>query len=222
MELSLEVPATPHGRPAPESKVPAGPGRKPEVSRVSLVDSTDEQPLVLVNDRDEQTGLVGKAAAHRGEGQLHRAFSLLVFDQRGRLLLQQRASAKPLWPGYWSNSCCSHPGPDETPEAAARRRARQELGIEVEPRFVYRFRYQARYLDIGSEHELCSVLVARTDDPIRANPTEVADWRFVSPERLTRELATTPERFTPWFLMEWAHLVEHFPALFERPGAAIT
>lgn len=179
------------------------------------------EQLVLVDEDDRPTAIAGKDDCHRGEGRLHRAFSLLVFDERGRLLLQQRASTKPLWPGFWSNSCCSHPGPGETPEIAARRRARQELGIEVQPRFLYRFRYRARYLDVGAEHELCSVLVAHTDDRIRANPAEVADWRYLTPAEVTEELTRHPERYTPWFHLEWGHVGSHFPDLLHPPLAAI-
>ena len=181
----------------------------------------DREQLVLVDEDDTPTDTASKEACHLGDGLLHRAFSLLVFDGRGHLLLQQRASTKQLWPGYWSNSCCSHPGPGETPEIAARRRAQQELGSDVQPSFLYRFRYHARYLDVGAEHELCSVLVARTESPIRANPSEVADWRYLAPEAVSEELAERPERYTPWFHLEWGHLGAHFPALFKEPLAAI-
>jgi isopentenyl-diphosphate delta-isomerase len=179
------------------------------------------EQLVLVDEDDRPTDIAGKDDCHLGEGRLHRAFSLLVFDGRGRLLLQQRASTKLLWPGFWSNSCCSHPGPGETPEIAARRRAWQELAISVQPRFLYRFRYHARYLDVGAEHELCSVLFARTDDRVRADPAEVADWRYLTPAAVSEELSRHPERYTPWFHLEWGHIRSHFPELLRPPLAAI-
>lgn len=187
----------------------------------AVADLAAEEQLVLVDEDDRPTDIAGKADCHLGEGRLHRAFSLLVFDERGRLLLQQRASRKLLWPGFWSNSCCSHPRPGETPEIAARRRARQELGIDVQPRFLYRFRYYARYLDLGAEHELCSVLVARTRDRIQIDPAEVADWRFLTPAEVSEALAVHPERFTPWFHLEWGHIGSHFPDLLRPPLAAI-
>jgi isopentenyl-diphosphate delta-isomerase len=189
---------------------------------VGLVsDPAAGEQVVVVDECDRPTGLAAKEHCHLGEGRLHRAFSLLVFDDRGYLLLQQRASTKRLWPGYWSNSCCSHPGPGETPEIAARRRARQELGIDVEPQFLYRFRYRARYLDIGAEHELCSVLAARTSEPVRVNPAEVADWRYLAPDDVTAELARNPECYTPWFHLEWGHLTSHFQDMLRPPLSAI-
>ena len=82
--------------------------------------------LILVDDADRELGYLSKAECHRGRGVLHRAFSLLIFNDAGELLLQQRSAAKRLWPLYWSNSCCSHPRRAETMEAATHRRLQEE------------------------------------------------------------------------------------------------
>jgi len=186
--------------------------------------SDDSESLILVDRDDNELGTLSKARCHDGEGVLHRAFSLFVFDPAGRLLLQRRAGDKRLWPGYWSNSCCSHPRAGEAMDEAVHRRLDQELGIAAELDFVYKFVYQARYGDAGSEHELCWVYAGVTAEPVRANETEVAEWRFVEADTLTAELSRHPDRYTPWFRMEWERLTgEHAGTLariLERLGAA--
>jgi isopentenyl-diphosphate delta-isomerase len=164
----------------------------------------DDQPLILVDERDSEVGTLGKDACHDGEGVLHRAFSVFLFDDRGRVVLQQRAQGKRLWPGFWSNSCCSHPRPGEATQAAAERRIVEELAVRAPLTFLYQFVYQARFGTAGSEHELCHVFAGRVHSPLSVNPDEVAAWRFVAPRQLSDELRLQPERFTPWLKLEWA------------------
>ena len=101
----------------------------------------DMDRLILVDEKDQGVGYLSKARCHEGRGVLHRAFSLLIFNAGGELLIQQRSSSKRLWPLYWSNSCCSHPRGSETMEAATRRRLREELGISCPLRFLFKFQY---------------------------------------------------------------------------------
>jgi isopentenyl-diphosphate Delta-isomerase len=164
----------------------------------------DVEPLILVDGTDREVGYLDKVRCHAGRGVLHRAFSLLIFNSRRELLLQQRAASKRLWPLYWSNSCCSHPRRRETMEAATRRRLGEELGLGCPLQFLFKFEYQAQFDATGAEHELCSVYIGRSDAPPRINHHEIRAWRWVSPERLQRELAG-PEAagFTPWFRLEW-------------------
>ena len=105
--------------------------------------SSESEELILVDREDREIGFASKADAHDGTGVLHRAFSLFLFDDDGRLLLQQRAQDKRLWGGYWSNSCCSHPRRGESLEVATRRRLRDELNFETELEHVYWFCYEA-------------------------------------------------------------------------------
>ena len=162
------------------------------------------EELILVDQRDAVVGYAGKGECHDGAGLLHRAFSVFVFHSKGQLLMQKRAAAKRLWPGFWSNSCCSHPRRGENILAAARRRVREELGLSVEVSFLYKFEYQARYAEAGSENELCWVLLARSDDSVSVDPREVAEWKFVSPSEVDEQVASNPEHYAPWFKMEWA------------------
>ncbi len=167
-------------------------------------------PLALVDANDRQVGVAEKMECHEGEGILHRAFSVFIYGPDGRVLLQQRSAAKWLWPMYWSNACCGHPLPGEDVRQAARRRSQEELGINCQPRFLYKFRYQARYSRQHSENELCHVFEGDCSSVPKPNPAEVAAWRWVAPGELTREIDRFPERFSPWMKLEWDEIRRRF------------
>lgn len=173
--------------------------------------SSESEALILVDANDQVVGHLDKSACHDGDGVLHRAFSLFIFNSQGQLLLQQRAAGKRLWGGYWSNSCCSHPRQGESMELAIHRRLEQELGMSAELTFAYKFEYAARFKDLGTEHELCWVYIGVCAEQPVINTTEIDDWRWIDRDELTRELAEHPDRFTPWLQMEWARLTSDFP-----------
>ena len=150
---------------------------------------------------------------HEGRGILHRAFSLLIFNDRGELLIQQRSASKRLWPLFWSNSCCSHPRRAETMEQAIHRRLYEELGIRCPLRFLFKFQYQAQFDATGAEHELCSVFIGRCTDSVKIDAGEIFAWRWIAPEALQRELAGGGGNFTPWFMLEWARIWRDHRAL---------
>ena len=169
--------------------------------------SLDSDALILVDEADHEVGHLSKALCHEGRGILHRAFSLLVFNAKGELLLQQRAASKRLWPLYWSNSCCSHPRRAETMEAAVERRLYEELGLSCPLQFLFKFKYQAQFDANAAEHELCSVFIARCTEHVRINKDEILAWRWISPEALQDEMSGRgAEKFTPWFILEWARI----------------
>ncbi|MEE4300863.1 MAG: isopentenyl-diphosphate Delta-isomerase [Pseudomonadales bacterium] len=174
----------------------------------SPIVSDERDELILVDEADNEIGTLDKGACHDGEGVLHRAFSLFVFDHEDRLLLQQRAPGKRLWPGYWSNSCCSHPRSGETMEYAIARRLEEELGLTCSLTRLFTFTYHARFREAGSEHELCTVYAGRCSEDPRVNEHEISAWRWITPEELDAELAADEdgERFTPWFHIEWRRL----------------
>lgn len=182
---------------------------------VNRVVSSEAEELILVDEDDREQGRLSKAECHDGAGILHRAFSAFLFNAAGELLLQQRADSKRLWPGYWSNSCCSHPRWGESMETATGRRLGEELNLEADLRFVYKFAYQAPYGELGSEHELCHVFLGRIDGAIRANTEEIAAIRFVGAEALNAELSDHPEHFTPWFKLEWDALTREHSDLLD-------
>jgi isopentenyl-diphosphate delta-isomerase len=168
--------------------------------------AADSDSLILVDETDQGVGHMSKVLCHQGRGILHRAFSLLIFNGRGELLLQQRAASKRLWPLYWSNSCCSHPRSAETMEAAIQRRLYEELGLRCPLHFLFKFQYQAQFDATGAENELCSVFIGRSTDSVKINTQEILAWRWVSPEALQAEMAGRAGNFTPWFELEWARI----------------
>lgn len=185
----------------------------------SRVVSSDDDQLILVDSDDREIGFLTKADAHLGRGTLHRAFSVFVSNPAGELLMQQRAKGKRLWPGYWSNACCSHPRAGEEVGDAARRRLHEELGLSAELEFLFKFEYQAQYDSHGAEHELCWVYAGRSAERPRANVHEIEAWRYVTPKALCAEIACAPETFTPWFKIEWERLLRDHPRVLGMPSA---
>ena len=161
--------------------------------------------VVLVDGDGRPVGSLPKDQAHHADTPLHLGFSVYVFDRDRRLLATRRALTKRTWPGVWTNTCCGHPAPGEDLAAAARRRLRQELGLEVdrlEP-VLPRFAYRAVAADGVVENELCPVLFGRLDGErppaVTPDPGEVAEWRWV-PWPAFRTVALT----APWALSPWA------------------
>ena len=166
--------------------------------------ATDLEPLILVDDEDREIGHLDRAKCHAGNGVLHRAFSLLIFNGNGELLLQQRAASKRLWPLYWSNSCCSHPRRYESMEAAIHRRLEEELDLACPLQFLFKFQYQAQFDDAGAERELCSVYIGRCNGKVTVDPAEIHAWRWMDSAKLQAEMSGPgAARFTPWFRLEW-------------------
>lgn len=178
----------------------------------------DPPPLVLVDEHDVPLGEASRRACHDGTGRLHRAFTALVLDRGGALLLARRARAKPLWPGHWDGSIASHPGPGEGYAAAARRRLREELGIDAGAlaalEVVNRFRYRATDPRGGVEDEVCATVIAVLDGAEPApSDGEIDALRWVAGEALAADLEREPRAFCPWLLLALALL---------RDGAACT
>ena len=173
-------------------------------------ESSESELLILVDTHDQETGSLGKVECHDGDGILHRAFSVFLFNDRGELLLQQRSAVKRLWPMYWTNTCCSHPRRGESMQVATERRLQQELNTASTLEFIYKFEYQARFGKLGSENELCWVHLGRIEREATANDAEIAALRYADTKTLQAEIASNPDDFTPWFKMEWQHLNEEF------------
>ncbi|WP_420468523.1 isopentenyl-diphosphate Delta-isomerase [Panacagrimonas sp.] len=185
-------------------------------ARPAAVVSFEDEALILVDHEDREIGHLSKAAAHHGNGRLHRAFSLFVFDPRGHLLLQKRAAGKRLWPGYWSNTCCSHPRRGESIDAAIHRRLHEELRLQCPLAFLFKFRYQAQFDERGAENELCSVFAGRSGDPPALNLNEISELRYVAPDVLDQEIQARPQDFTPWFKIEWSRIRRDHAELLTR------
>lgn len=168
---------------------------------------SEAERVILVDEHDRERGSATKAEAHRS-GVLHRAFSVLVFNRRDEILLQQRALRKYHSGGLWSNTCCGHPRPGEDTGAAARRRLNEEMGFECELRRRFAFHYRVELARGLSEHEYDHVFVGTYDGDPRPDPDEVEAWRWVPMNAVHREVAEAAERYTHWFRLILARLAE--------------
>ena len=165
--------------------------------------------VVLVDEEDREVGTADKLLAHQDGGMLHRAFSIFVFNKKGELLLQQRAMAKYHTPGKWTNTCCSHPFPNEGVIDAAHRRLREEMGFDCEMKEGFAFTYLA---DVGNgltESEYDHVIFGTYDRDPKPNPDEAMAFRWVSPDRLNEEIIRNPENFTPWIRMAMEKVIAY-------------
>ncbi len=181
-----------------------------------------EEQVVLVDGADREVGLAGKSAAHQHGGTLHRAFSVLVFDPSGRLLLQRRALGKYHAPGLWANTCCSHPRPGEAVEAAAHRKLRQELGFDCPLTESFAFLYSAELGSGMSEREFDHVLLGSFAGTPTPNPEEVSETRWVALPELYRAVSLNAPEYAPWFkiiLVQLAQAPERLPAAARGPPA---
>ncbi len=171
--------------------------------------SNENNLLILVNKKDKVLGYKEKRKCHLGSGLTHRAFSIFIFNDKNEILIQKRAKGKMLWPGFWANACCSHPRKSESYKKSAKRRLKEEMGIDANLRPVFKFYYQAKYKNIGSENELCSVLVGKCDEnEINSNPEEVEEWKWVSIKELKEDMKNNPDIYAPWFKIEMKRIEE--------------
>jgi isopentenyl-diphosphate Delta-isomerase len=154
--------------------------------------------VILVDENDNEIGYLDKLVAHQ-KGILHRAFSVLVFNSAGELLLQKRAANKYHSSGLWTNTCCSHPKPNEKAIDAAQRRLKEEMGITCETNYAYKFLYRVELDNNLTEHELDYVFIGRCDDQPVINSSEVSDWKFASLDDIRKDLVNNPAAYTFWF-----------------------
>ncbi len=180
------------------------------------LEENNKDLLILVDESDKALGFKSKSECHEGNGTLHRAFSVFIFNPLGQLLIQKRSSNKELWDLHWSNSCCSHPKKNEQMELAVKRRLKEELGIECPVHYLYKFTYHAKYKNLGSEHELCHVYVGLFDGEIKANPEEIDDWKFIKPDDLEERIRNSKKDYTPWMKIEWEMLTVSYKREIEN------
>ena len=153
--------------------------------------------VVLVNENDSEIGLMQKLEVHQ-KGLLHRAFSVFIFNSNGELLLQQRAQGKYHSEGLWSNTCCSHPLPDEQTHDAAVRRLEEEMGISTQLHFLYSFIYNAELGNGLTEHELDHTFWGISDELPVINTSEVSNYKYISVTDLKKDMKENPASYTEW------------------------
>ena len=154
--------------------------------------------VILVDERDRETGIMEKMEAHR-KGMLHRAFSILIFNSKGEMLIQKRADGKYHSAGLWTNACCSHPRPNETVEKAAQRRLMEEMGFDSTLTFSHTFIYKATLDNSLTEHELDYVFTSEFNGSPNIDLSEVSDWKFIPMPDLKNMIQESPSSFTHWF-----------------------
>jgi isopentenyl-diphosphate Delta-isomerase len=155
--------------------------------------------LVVLVDRDnKELGVMEKMQAHK-EGLLHRCFSIIIFNTKCEMLLQQRAKEKYHCPALWSNTCCSHPRPGESYDAAVHRRLKEEMGFDCKLQKIYEFVYKASFSNGLTEHEHDSVFVGKFDGTPNINRAEAMAFKWAKPDEVFKDASAHPEKYTEWF-----------------------
>jgi len=163
--------------------------------------------VILVNERDEETGIMEKMEAHE-KALLHRAFSVFIFNEEGQMLLQQRAARKYHSPSLWTNACCSHPKPGELTADAAKRRLHEELGFETELEKIFEFTYKVNFDNGLTEYEFDHVYIGFYNGAIKPNPNEIADYCYKSMEDVQQSLESHPHKYTVWFALAFPRILD--------------
>ncbi|MDO4781847.1 MAG: isopentenyl-diphosphate Delta-isomerase [Capnocytophaga felis] len=157
-----------------------------------------EEKVILVDEQNNPIGLMPKLEAHE-KAVLHRAFSVFVMNQKGEVMLQQRAFHKYHSPGLWTNTCCSHQRENETNVEAGKRRLQEEMGFVTELTDVISFIYKAPFDNGLTEHEYDHVLLGYYEANPNINTEEVADWKWELPENIKKDIEQNPQKYTEWF-----------------------
>ncbi|AUP78250.1 isopentenyl-diphosphate Delta-isomerase [Flavivirga eckloniae] len=167
-----------------------------------------EEKVILVNEKDEQIGLMPKMEAHE-KALLHRAFSVFIFNDKNELMLQQRALNKYHSPGLWTNTCCSHQRDGETNIEAGKRRLQEEMGFVVDLQESVSFIYKAPFDNGLTEHEYDHVLLGKYNETPIINPDEVASWKWMPLEEVKTDISKQPDLYTEWFKVIFDKFYEH-------------
>ena len=169
---------------------------------------TMKEYVILVDEKDNETGLEEKMKAHEG-GKLHRAFSIFIFNPEGKMLLQKRAESKYHCGGLWTNACCSHPRKGETVMEAAHRRLKEEMGFDCELKEAFSFVYKAKFGNGLTEHEYDHVFtgVYGGPEPI-PDKNEVDDFKWIGMIELEKDVSANPDKYTPWFKIALKRLLK--------------
>ena len=167
-----------------------------------------KENVILVNENDEQIGLMEKIEAHE-KALLHRAFSVFILNSKGELMLQQRALHKYHSPGLWTNTCCSHQRDGESNITAGKRRLQEEMGFVTELAETVSFIYKAPFDNGLTEHEYDHVMTGTYNDEPVINPEEVASWKWMDVQAVKNDIAVHPDEYTAWFKIIFDKFYQH-------------
>ena len=183
-----------------------------------------EEYVILVDQDDNPIGKEDKVKCHLPNGKLHRAFTALIFNGDGKLLLTKRSEGKMLWPNDWDGTVASHPRESETYVSSAERRMPEEIGISCKMNYVNKFEYHVPYKDIGSENEICGTLIGTVDsfDNSRMIKDEISEVKWINPDELKNELEQNKDVYCPWMVIALYFLADSDSATLEKFNSLIT
>ena len=183
-----------------------------------------EEYVILVDENDNPIGKEEKVKCHLPNGKLHRAFSALIFNGEGKLLLTKRSESKMLWPNDWDGTVASHPRESETYVSSAERRMPEEIGFSCKMNYVNKFEYHVPYKDIGSENEICGTLIGTVDsfDNSRMIKDEISEVKWINPDELKNELEQNKDVYCPWMVIALYFLADSDSTTLEKFNSLIT
>ena len=178
--------------------------------KVRYSGDTMEEYVILVDENDNPIGKEDKVTCHLPNGKLHRAFTALIFNNEGKLLLTRRSDSKMLWPGDWDGTVASHPREGETYVSSAERRMPEEIGITCKMNYVNKFEYHVPYKDVGSENEVCGTLIGVVGDFDESSliKDEISAIKWITPDELKSELENNTDIYCPWMVIALYYLDE--------------
>ena len=183
-----------------------------------------EEYVILVDQDDNPIGKEDKVKCHLPNGKLHRAFTALIFNGDGKLLLTKRSEGKMLWPNDWDGTVASHPRESETYVSSAERRMPEEIGISCKMNYINKFEYHVPYKDIGSENEICGTLIGTVDnfDNSCMIKDEISEVKWINPDELKNELEQRKDTYCPWMVIALYFLADSDPNTLDKFNSLIT
>jgi isopentenyl-diphosphate delta-isomerase len=183
-----------------------------------------EEYVILVDENDNPIGKEEKVKCHLPNGKLHRAFTALIFNNEGKLLLTKRSEGKMLWPNDWDGTVASHPRESETYASSAERRMPEEIGIMCKMNYVNKFEYHVPYKDVGSENEICGTLIGTIDsfDESSMIKDEISEIKWINPDELKNELEHNRDVYCPWMIIALYFLADSDSNTLEKFNSLIT
>jgi isopentenyl-diphosphate delta-isomerase len=174
--------------------------------------------LILVDKNDNPIGTEEKVTCHLPNGKLHRAFTVLLFNKEGKLLLTRRSQSKMLWPGDWDGTVASHPRKSETYVSSAERRLPEELGASCKLDYLFKFEYHVPYADVGSENEICGTLIGEVSEPfsLKLVKDEISEAKWIGSKELFLDVEKNPQSYCPWMIVALYLLSESDKKMMEK------
>jgi len=183
-----------------------------------------EEYVILVDENDNPIGKEEKVKCHLPNGKLHRAFTALIFNGEGKLLLTKRSEGKMLWPNDWDGTVASHPRESETYVSSAERRMPEEIGVVCKMNYVNKFEYHIPYKNVGSENEICGTLIGTVDsfDESSMIKDEISEIKWIDPNELKNELEQNRDTYCPWMVIALYFLADSDSNTLKKFNSLIT